>query len=141
MSFKPCTVWGELTLISTPKACLCPGDVVVYECSVMGIPSGFTTFSGMSLINCPEMGNRATLSLKHSSFDHSQGVNGTCNNGTVFGQSISVQNDTYKSHLKITVTSALIGDTIECSYDDGRNISVIGNSTINDTGTCTRDSS
>ena len=37
-------VCGKLTLISTPKTCLCPGDVVIYECSVMGIPGGFMTF-------------------------------------------------------------------------------------------------
>ena len=129
-------VGGELTIISTPKVCLCPGDVVVYECSVMGKPGGFTTFSG-KFFNCAEYGDHAALVLPHSAFNHSQlqGVNGTCNNGTVVGQSLGVHDGIYSSQLKIIVTSALIGDTIKCSYDNGSHTFVVGNSIINNTGT------
>ena len=45
------TVCGQLimTLISVQKTCICPRDVVIYKCTVMGgLFGGFTGFRGKS---------------------------------------------------------------------------------------------
>ena len=74
------------------------------------------------------------LILPHSLFNESQGVKRTCNNGTIVGRSLSVKNGTYSSQLSITVTSELIGDTIECAQDNGTHIYEVGMAIINYTG-------
>ena len=132
------TVYGKLTLVSgAGRSCICPGGVVTYECTVMSGFHGVTIFRGnpSSFFCC--IGNSNCLNeivLHHAQFNNS--IQSICNNGTVIGQSLSNDNNTYyTSQLNITVTSELIGDTIECVHDNGTHHVVIGRSKLNNTGT------
>ena len=80
------------------------------------------------------LNKKALFTLPHSQLIESQSVKRTCNNGTIIGWSLSVKNGTYSSQLSITVTSELIGDTIECAQDNGTHIYEIGMAVINDIG-------
>ena len=42
---------------------------------------------------------------------------GTCNNGQIVGESLSVQGNNYNSQLNVTVTPDMAGKTIICVYD------------------------
>ena len=132
-------VYAKLTLVSdAERSCICPGDVVTYECTIISMPYGGTIFRGnpSSFYDCIGDSNDPTeIVLHHSQFNDS--IQSTCNNGTVVGQSLSNDDNTYyKSQLNITVASELIGDTIECVHDNGtHNDIVIGQSKINNTGT------
>ena len=133
------TVCRQLTLVSAQKTCICPGDVVIYKCTVMGgLFGGSTVFRGKSspFVSCTgeSINKEGLLILPHSLFNQSQGVKRTCNNGTIIGRSLSVKNGTYSSQLSITVTSELIGDTIECAQDNGTHIYEVGMAIINYTG-------
>jgi hypothetical protein len=71
------------------------------------------------------------ITLLHSRF--ANGTIGTCNNGTIVGRDISVDNDTYyTSQLSVTITPDLIGTSIECIHDDYVyvNPAVVGSFTI-----------
>ena len=108
---------------------------MIYECSIMGGFGGSTIFRGKPSPFADCTGNPNLLSLPHSQFDHeSQDVIRTCNDDAVIGRSISIQNGTYTSQLSITITSELLGDTIQCIHNNGRSLSEVGSSRINNTG-------
>ena len=137
-------VYGELILNSNPKTCTCPGDVVTYECTVKSDFGGATVFRAnpKSLVGCTGQKinhlQNEEVYLPHSQFNQSQDVKRTCNNGTIVGRILSVDdNDRYTSQLNIIVTSELIGDTFECFHDNGTHESEVGKSTINNTGAST----
>ena len=50
----------------------------------------------------------------------------TCNNGVIVANVIDREERSYTSQLIITVTSDIVGKTVECHHDDGlfRNVSV-----------------
>ena len=131
-------VCGELTQVSAQRTCICPGDVVIYECTVMGGFGGTTVFKGKSMTNFSfDICTRNELTLFHDLFNHSvtESVKRTCNNGTVIGQILTSENDTYTSQLNVTVTNELLGAQIECIHDNGTQRYVVGTSAIiNDTG-------
>ena len=133
------TVCGRLTLISDAgRSCICPEDVVTYECTVMSGSHGATIFRGnpSSFYDCTGDSNNPTeIVFHHSQFNNS--LQSTCNNGTVVGQSLSNDGTYHKSQLNITVTSELIGDTIKCVHDNGTHRDIVGQSKMNNTGTCT----
>ena len=127
-----------MTLISSPKQCICPGDVVIYECTVQSVFGGATVFRAKppsSFVSCTGIRSQEELILPHSQFIWSQhGVKKTCNNDTVISQILNTENGTYTSQLSITVTSELIGITIECVNDNGTSRHGVGSSTIPNTG-------
>ena len=47
---------------------------------------------------------------------------GECNNGAIVAQIVRVKNDTYVSQLNVTVSDSVIGETIECFYDNNTTI-------------------
>ena len=101
----------------------------------MGGHGGSTIFRGRSFkfINCT--GNIDRLALPHSQFNHPQGTKTSCNNGAIIARSLHGGNGTYTSQLSITVTSELIGDAIECAYNNGTDSTThVGMAIINDTG-------
>ena len=109
---------------------------MTYECTVMSGSYGATIFRGnpSSFYDCTGDSNSHTEIVLHHNLFHNS-IQRTCNDGTVVGQSLSNDSTYYTSQLIITVTSELIGDTIECVHDNGthRDI-VIGQSKINNTG-------
>ena len=104
---------GELIKLTE---CACPGDSITYNCVIIG--SGYTIWQG-SAFNCSEPSQRNQIVLQHSQFrDYDNSVFGMCNNGAIVGHSLA-KNDTentYISQLTITITSYLIGSTIECVH-------------------------
>ena len=72
-----CAVCGQLTLTSDPKQCICPGDVVIYECTIQSGFGGATVFrvKPSSFVGC--LGDsivQEELVFPHSQFNQSQGV-------------------------------------------------------------------
>lgn len=98
--------------------CVCPGDVVTYECTVCG---GRVTVWGGSAFQCA---NQEIL-LSNRNFGTS-GASGVCNDGAIVGRGISAENDCYTSQLNITFTDGLQNSTIVCSVDNGTYSRAIG---------------
>ena len=102
--------------------CVSPGycNTLTFECTVVG---GSGTVWRGTAFNCDDSNDE--IILLHSQFVN--GTIGTCNNGTIVGQDIRVENDTYyTSQLSILVTSDLIGKSIECIHDEYANTTLIG---------------
>ena len=111
--------------------CLCPDDVVIYECTVVGGSS--TVWEGSTLDDlCRKSGHELILIHKH--YSSSEGIQKSCSNGSIMGRSvmISVENNTYISQLIVNLTSNnnLIGSSIECIRDDGFNTTSVGSLNI-----------
>ena len=96
-----------------------------------------------SAFDCENSNNEITL--LHSRFVN--GTIGTCNNGSIFGRNIRIENGTcFTSQLSVTITPDMIGKSIECIHDDYKyvnvTVTVVGSFTIPPiTGTYTYPSS
>ena len=93
--------------------CVCPGNKLIYRCSVQGSPNGATLWNGTAFSGCPQ----DEILLHHSYFTSAGGSTGTCNNGAIVGQSLGVQGNSYTSQLNVTITPETAGKTIMCAYD------------------------
>ena len=117
------------------EGCLCPGDVVIYECTVNGGigEAEITVWTG-SVISavCPNFINQVLLF--HNRYSAPGGTSVVCNRGAIEARSVSVSNSrAYTSRIFITLTSEVFrkGYNIECDHDDGENnITVIGSLNI-----------
>ena len=99
---------------------------MTFQCEVYGGPFGATLWKG-SAFNCTSQ----EIILTHGQFSHMNGAQGECNSGSIIAHSISVENGSYVSQLKVNVTSNLIDKSIECSYDDnGGNKALVGSLNI-----------
>ena len=67
------------------------------------------------------------ISLRHVRFLEAFGE---CNNDAVIGRGIEIANNSYTSHLYITLTPELVGKTVTCSVDDGTNLISVGASSL-----------
>ena len=110
---------------------VCPGDVVIYECTVNGGmgEAEITVWTGSVITAvCPNFINQVLLF--HNRYSAVGGTSAGCNQGAIEARSVSVSNNrAYTSRIFITLTSEVIreGYTIECDHDDGENnIIVIG---------------
>ena len=103
------------------RGCYAPlGYVSTYECTVEGTILGYTVWRG-SAFDC----TNEEMSLRHRHFTSESGVAGQCNNGSIVGQSLGVQDGQYTSQLNVTVTADIIGKNIECVYTDFDNITIL----------------
>ena len=93
-------------MIDTPD-CICPGQNVTYECTVVG---GLLTVWGGSV-----MGTGCEITLFHGY----PGSYTICNNGAVVGRGVEVNNNCFTSQLTILLTPDLNQRTIQCSVDTG----------------------
>ena len=91
------------------SSCTCLDDDTTYTCEVSGL--GFTIWRG-SAFDCSAQQNR--ILLRHMSFE--SGTMGSCNGGDIVGRSLGVSENVYTSQITISVTSNLIGRSIECAY-------------------------
>ena len=58
-----------------------------------------------------------------------------CNDGLIVGRGLRVQDNCFTSQLIINITSDMIGESVECIYDDALgNETIIGSLTIAETG-------
>ena len=100
--------------------CVCPGDQLIYRCTVQGSNTGGTLWTGTAFSGCQQN----AIFLQHHQFTPTGGPIGSCNNGAIVGQSLGVQGNNYTSQLNVTITPETAGKTIMCSYDalDRQNI-------------------
>ena len=108
------------------SGCTCPGYVTTYECTVLSGFGGATVWRGSSF-DCSRSHNE--IVLLHSRFDSDSR---TCNNGSIIGEAIRIEDNYYTSQLHVRISLDIIGESIECANDDGATI-VIGSSTITET--------
>ena len=79
-------------------------------------------WSGTAFV-CPDN----DISIRHSNF---VGREGSCNNGAIIGQGVTLNGNQYTSRLDVIMSEELVGRTIICSVDDGINLNQIGNTTL-----------
>ena len=94
--------------------CVCPGEKLLYQCTVQGNANGATVWNGTALSGCQQN----NIVLHHSLFTSTGGSMAMCNNGDIVGQSLGVQGNSYTSQLNVTITPDTTGKTIICAYDD-----------------------
>ena len=111
----------------TTSGCVCPDDVQIYECTVVGGLGGITVWRGTAF-NCEI--SLDSINLLHSQFVSEEGAFGNCNDGAIKGKSLRIENNRYISQLIVTLSSDMSGETIECDYDNGRTTTPIGNFSI-----------
>ena len=101
---------------------------MTYECTVIG---GFITIWKGSAINKYCMDTNGQILLLHSHFESEINNLIICGNGTIVGQSVRIENNSYTSRLIITtVNSDKTGDTVVCAYSHNGTTHIIGNITI-----------
>ena len=77
------------------------------------------------------MDTNGQILLLHSCFESEINNLIICGNGTIVGQSVRVENNSYTSRLTITtINSDILGDTVVCAYSRNRTTHIIGNMTI-----------
>ena len=107
--------------------CPCPGDVLTYECTVVG--GGVTVWKGSAFDNrCGKSGNE--LVLLHDRYHGVSGDYKFCEDGSIEARGVRVENSSYTSQLNVTLTSNITGKSIECAHDDGSNLTTIGSLNI-----------
>ena len=100
-------------LNTNTNGCVCPGDILAYQCTVMGGSGGATVWIGTAL-DCPS----EEIILLHQHFTESGGTIRSCNNSeTTVPQSPYVQDDFYTSQLNVTIELDIAGKTVICVYD------------------------
>lgn len=120
---------------ASADGCVCPGDVVTYECTVFGGVAGVTIWRGNGF-NCPRSNNEMILphSYWYYMYTWSRDVHWSCDNGHILGTIVRVENNSisfsYTSQLNITLTSDLINTSIECVHDNGMSETVVGSTVI-----------
>jgi hypothetical protein len=91
------------------NGCVCPGDILTYECSVMGGISSATIWTGSALVNdCDD------IILLHSRSYNGSGI--YCSNGTIVARILDAEGNNYTSQLNVTVTPDTVGKNIRCFY-------------------------
>ena len=100
--------------------CLCPGDNLRFECTIVG--KGTTLWTGSAFMTCDY------IALLHSRF--TQGTSGTCNSGSLIGRSVGVESGCYTSQLNITISRELDESSIECVHDNGTQLLTVGTSKV-----------
>ena len=111
---------SELIQTSHKAGCVCPGDTLVFECSVMG---GAATIWKGTIFNC--VSNE--ILLRHTRF--TDGISGECNDGAILAQSIGGTGNYYTSQLNVTVTFEMNNQIVEC-YGYSNMSTSIGNRTV-----------
>ena len=70
-----------------------------------------------SAFDCTKSDNE--IVLLHSRFESDEGTHRTCNNGSIIGEAIKVEESYYTSQLHVTVSldNIMMGERIECAND------------------------
>ena len=102
--------------------CICPGDQLIYRCTIQGSNTGDTLWTGNAFRGCQQN----AIFLQHHQFTPTGGPIGSCNNEAIVGRSLGVQGNNYTSQLNVTITPETAGKTIVCAYDPltGQNITI-----------------
>ena len=107
--------------------CACVSDVLTFTCSIVG--GGNTIWRG-SAFNCPSTNNE--IILRHSQFSTQSGTSGSCNSGTIVGQSVGVEGTCFTSRLNVPISEGLNDRTVQCDYNNlNAGTTNIGSATLN----------
>lgn len=104
--------------------CVCPGDRILYECSIFGV--GSTVWNG-TLFYCPAQNNE--ICLLHSSFDE---MTMYCNttNRSVAVHAIKSENLCFTSQLTFSADAGVNQSTVTCVHDNEVDLRIIGSHTV-----------
>ena len=119
--FLNCSVNSAANKLVKASSCTCPGYVSTYECTTVG---GTATVWQGSAFQCPS--SQDSIYLSHSLSNIAR----TCNGVAIRGQIIRDKDDCHTSQLNVTVSSDMIGESIECFHDNGIALTLIGNDSI-----------
>lgn len=99
--------------------CVCPQDVVTYECTVCGLA---TAWEGTALDSC----SGGEIALTNRDFmDPIQTI--ICSGGRIAARGISVEQGCFTSRLNIIFNAtALQGRSVRCSVDNGTHAFEVG---------------
>ena len=117
----------NLTDFHAVTDCVCPQEVVTYECTVYGSPESLTVWEGTALRGC----NSGEIIIYHTDFETPK-ARGSCtlNSGEIAWKDLRMQNGSYTSQLNITFSSILQGNTVNCSLDNGTNHQLVGHDSL-----------
>ena len=113
---------GQLVVLSD---CVCPGHELRLECTVVG---GVATVWRGTAFDCLATNNEIVL----LNYGFGSRTTRECNNGRIMGRSINTTSDSdgvkYISQLiiQLDVNGTLEGRTVECVYENGTHVIVIG---------------
>ena len=99
--------------IKESERCLFPGDMITYECTAVGNGTVNVLWRG-SALRCPNDNIEIILPLFYQ-----MNTTNTCNNGTISGKIVRVNNGTFTSQLNVILTDEIIGKGLVCAYDHG----------------------
>ena len=94
------------------SGCVCPGDTLSYECTIIGTETGATIWTGSALNDC----STNEIVLLHSYFNTGTYQTMSCNNGAIVARILSVEGNNYISQLNITVTPHTAGKKVVCLH-------------------------
>lgn len=117
--------------------CLCPGDVVMYECIVNETANIASIIWKGSALSCPNTKNEIQLPLNNdrsplSNLSQNYEDVRSCNDGGITGKIIREENDTSCSQLNVTLTDKIAGKSIKCAYDNGQSETIVGSLSLPD---------
>ena len=101
--------------------CVCPGDELRLECTV--VRAGTTVWGGSAFSGCS---NNEIVLLP----SRGETATGECNNGAIVGHGIRQVGLNYTSQLIVHLDATLRGKSLECVHDDGLKLTSIGDYTI-----------
>ena len=125
-----CTCRSGLSLTND---CACPGNNLIFECTVVGIAGGSTQWKGDTIHSCSES---VPVFLRHRDFIAGTTQPIVCNGGEIVIRSLRVESDCYTSQMNISFSNALINRTVVCAYDDGTRAVEVGSMSIGATKKC-----
>ena len=115
--------WNSLVLLNqNNNDCVCSGQALMFECNVTEV--GSTIWRG-SAFNYP---------LRKIVFRHYQFIDskGTCSDGAIVAQGVSVEGNCYTSRLvNVTLSSSFDGESIVCVHHNSTGTTVIGTFLVN----------
>ena len=90
---------------------------MTFTCSVVG--GGNTIWNGTAF-DCPSANSISNnqIFLRHSAFGKLGDPNGTCNEGAIIGEGVSIESTRFTSRLIVSINAYIVGKNVSCIYDN-----------------------
>jgi hypothetical protein len=111
--------------------CACPGNNLIFECTVIGGAGGTTQWKGDAISSCS-----VPVFLRHRDFIVGVTQPMVCNGGEIVIRSLRIESGCYTSQMNISFSSTLINRTVACAYDNGTLAVEVGSMSIGATKRC-----
>ena len=112
--------------------CACPGNNLIFECTVVGADGGTTQWTGDAIHSC----SVPVIFLRHRDFITGTTQSMVCNGGEIIIRSLRVESDCYTSQMDISFSNTLINRTVICAYDNGTHAVDVGSVSVGATKKC-----